>query len=87
MNQATKRKRSYNKAKYRRYEFSVDIDTKLNYLLEQYKQETPGSISGLVKGLLCNYFKVDENEIYIPNHFGDKTDQERKMEEKKHDAR
>ena len=61
-------KRRYNKAAYRRYEFSVKIDTKLNYLLEQYKNEPDNSLSELIKELLCQYFKVHIDELYIPYH-------------------
>jgi len=59
-------KRRYNKAAYKRYEFSVKIDTKLNYLLEQYKSETDNSLSELIKELLCQYFMVHVDELYFP---------------------
>ena len=61
---ATKRK--YNKGAYHRYEFSIKLDTKLNYLLEQYKSNGDTSLSELIRKLLCQHFKVDADEIYIP---------------------
>ena len=61
-------KRRYNKTAYRRYEFSVKVDTKLNYLLEQYKSEPDNSLSELIKELLCQYFKVHIDELYSPYH-------------------
>lgn len=71
MNLTTKRKRAYNKGTYKRYEFSVNLDTKLNYLLEDYKEQNSGGISSLIKGLLSAYFKVESDELYFPYHFGD----------------
>jgi len=61
-------KRRYNKAAYKRYEFSVRIDSSLNYMLEQQK-DNPEGISGLIKKLLCNHFGVSSTDIYVPNHF------------------
>lgn len=63
-------KRRYNKAAYSRYEFSVKIDTKLNYLLEKHLNTEGSSLSALIKSLLCNHFGVDIDELYIPYHFG-----------------
>ena len=59
-------KRKYNKAAYHRYEFSVKLDTKLDYLLERYKASGETSLSGLIKDLLCQHFAVEADEIYIP---------------------
>lgn len=60
-------KRKYNKAAYQRYEFSVRIDSSLNYMLEQQKS-SPEGISGLVKELLCQHFGVSSTDIYVPDH-------------------
>jgi len=70
---ATKRK--YNKGAYCRYEFSVKLDTKLNYLLEQYKSNGESSLSELIRGLLCQHFKVEAEEIYVPYHYQKINDQ------------
>ena len=61
-------KRKYNKATYRRYEFSVKLDTKLNYLLERYKTNSEASLSELIKNLLCQHFEVKSEETYTPCH-------------------
>jgi len=61
---ATKRK--YNKAAYHRYEFSIKLDTKLNYLLEQYKSNGETSLSELIRSLLCQHFNVDAEETFVP---------------------
>jgi hypothetical protein len=58
-------KRKYNKGEYRRYEFSVGLDKKLNYCLEDFK-EKGGSISDLIKITLAAHFNVDPNEDYFP---------------------
>lgn len=64
---ATKRK--YNKASYHRYEFSIKLDTKLNYLLEQYKSNGDISLSELIRNLLCQHFNVDAEETFVPYHW------------------
>ena len=61
-------KRKYNKAVYRRYEFSIKLDSKLNYKLEQYKADSETDLSELIRGLLCQHFGVDTDEIYAPYH-------------------
>jgi len=61
---ATKRK--YNKGAYQRYEFSIKVDTKLNYLLEQYKSDGETSLSELIRNLLCKHFKVEAEDTYVP---------------------
>jgi hypothetical protein len=63
-------KRKYNKSAYHRYEFSVNVDTKLNYLLEKYMSDPKNSLSSLIKNLLCQHFNVGMNEIYVPYHIG-----------------
>jgi hypothetical protein len=63
-------KRKYNKSVYRRYEFSVNVDTKLNYLLEDYMGNPENNLSSLIKNLLCQHFDVDMDEIYMPYHLG-----------------
>jgi predicted amidophosphoribosyltransferase len=59
-------KRKYNKGAYHRYEFSVNQDTKLDYLLERYKSNGETSLSELIKKLLCQHFDVEPDEIYVP---------------------
>ncbi len=66
---STTAKHKYNCSTYRRYEFSVGLDTKLNYILERYTQKPDRSLSALVKSLLAQYFGVDPNEIYPLYHF------------------
>jgi hypothetical protein len=61
-------KRRYNKASYHRYEFSVGLDTKLNYLLENFMGNSGNSLSALIKDLLCQHFGVGVDEIYVPFH-------------------
>jgi len=60
-------KRKYNKTAYKRYEFSVRIDSSLNYMLEQQKN-SPAGVSGLVKELLCKHFGVSDADVFIPHH-------------------
>lgn len=61
-------KRKYNKSAYHRYEFSVKVDAKLDYFLEQYKSNPENSLSALVRDLLCKHFNVNEDELYVPFH-------------------
>ena len=61
-------KRAYNKVAYRRYEFSVGVDKKLNYYLEDYK-EKGGNVSELIKTLLAAHFKTNVNEDFFPYHY------------------
>ena len=64
MTNSTKAKMKYNRNAYKRYEFNVSVDTELNYLLEDYMKNS--SVSNLVKKLLCDYFKVGMEDIYVP---------------------
>lgn len=61
-------KRKYNKGAYQRYEFSLRLDSKLNYLLEQYKINGESSLSELIKNLLCKHFHVEAEQTYVPYH-------------------
>jgi len=58
-------KYKYNKSAYRRYEFSVGLDKKLNYHLEDYKQKG-GNISELIKTTLAAHFGIDPDEDFYP---------------------
>jgi hypothetical protein len=58
-------KRKYNKTNYRRYEFSIRLDKKLNYYIEDYK-EKGGSVSDLIKTALANHFNVNPEEDFYP---------------------
>ena len=62
----SKAKRKYNKATYRRYEFSVKLDSKLEYLLSLYISNPGNSLSGLVKTLLGEYLGVYPDDIWAP---------------------
>jgi len=62
-------KRKYNKMAYHRYEFSVGIDTELDYLLEEYKRVPGNSLSRLLKELLCEHFGIEPYEIHVLYHF------------------
>jgi len=59
-------KRKYNKSAYHRHEFSVGINTKLDYLLEKYKSNPKNNLSELIRNLLCQHFGVEPGEIYSP---------------------
>jgi hypothetical protein len=58
-------KRKYNKGEYRRYEFSVGLDKKLNYCLEEFKGKG-GNVSELIKTTLAAHFNVDPDENFFP---------------------
>jgi len=62
----SKAKRKYNKANYRRYEFSVRLDSKLEHLLSLYVSKPDNSLSTLVKSLLCKHFGVSPYDIWAP---------------------
>ena len=53
-------KRRYNNSAYKRYEFSVRLDSKLYEKLEEIKGAPGSSLSLLIKKLLTDYFKLDE---------------------------
>jgi hypothetical protein len=61
-------KRKYNEGAYRRYEFSIGLDKKLNYCLENFKAKG-GNVSELVKAKLAEHFGVDVNENFYPFKF------------------
>ena len=65
---STKAKMVYNRKAYKRYEFSVGVDTRLNYMIENFMKDN--SLSNLIKSLLCDHFGVSHiDEIYVPCHF------------------
>jgi len=64
----SKAKRKYNKITYSRYEFSVRKESTLNYLLEEYRNIVDDNLSNLIKKLLCQYFKISIDDIYVPYH-------------------
>lgn len=59
---STASKAKYNKKSYKRYEFVVGLDKKLNYCLENYS----GSVGELVKKQLAKYFEIDVDENFFP---------------------
>jgi len=66
---STKAKLKYNRGAYRRYEFNLGIDSKLNAIVERYKACPDNNLSGLLKTLLCGHFCIDINEadsLYTP---------------------
>ena len=65
-------KRKYNKNTYRRYEFSLRLDSKLNAILERYKDNPESNISELIKIALSQYWGLEREEAdssYVPYHF------------------
>ena len=62
-------KRKYNKSVYHRYEFTVNMATKLDYLVEKYKSQPSNSLSDLIRQLLCQYFGIDYDEIYVHSRY------------------
>jgi hypothetical protein len=58
-------KRRYNKANYKRYEFSIRLDRKLNYYLEDFKLKG-GNVSELIKLTLAEHFNVHPEEDFFP---------------------
>jgi hypothetical protein len=62
---STAAKQKYNKANYKRYEFTVRLDRKLNYYLEDYKAKG-GNVSELVKTALAAHFNVHPDEDFFP---------------------
>ena len=59
---STRYKLKYNRMAYRRYEFNLGIDSKLNALVERYKSYPDNNLSHLIKTLLCGYFGIQEYE-------------------------
>lgn len=71
----TKSKMKYNRNAYKRYEFNVRIDSKLNGLIEQHK-DVGNNLSDIIKTCLCNYFGISRDEgeqIYVPYHIDRRT--------------
>lgn len=70
----TKAKMKYNRATYKRYEFNVREDSKLNAIIERYKLDSENSLSELVKLSLCEYFGIGREEAecpFVPYRFGE----------------
>ena len=68
----TKSKMRYNRNAYRRYEFNVRLDSKLNELIERYKKAPDNNLSDVIKTCLCNHFGISRDEadgIFVPYHF------------------
>jgi hypothetical protein len=65
----------YNRAAYRRYEFNLGVDSKLNAVVERYKANPANNLSRLLKELLCGHFGVNIDEaddIFPEYHYGSK---------------
>ena len=72
----TKSKMKYNRETYKRYEFNVRADSKLNELIERYKNIPANNLSDVIKKCLCAHFGIDwneANEIFVPYHFNRRT--------------
>jgi hypothetical protein len=59
---STRSKMKYNRDTYRRYEFNLGIDSRLNALVERYKTYPDANLSSLIKTLLCGYFGISKFE-------------------------
>jgi len=69
---STRAKKKYNSATYRRYEFNLNKDSKLNAIIERYKSTPGANLSGLLKTLLCGHFGLGAGEadaLYAEYHF------------------
>lgn len=62
----TRDKLKYNRANYRRYEFNVRLDSKLQALIERYKELPESNLSELIKDLLCAHFGMARYEADSP---------------------
>ncbi len=70
----TQRKMKYNRANYKRYEFNVQLDSKLNAIIERYKSNPDNNLSELIKSCLCLHFGIDReaaDQIFVAYHFGE----------------
>lgn len=65
---STRYKLKYNRDTYRRYEFNLGLDSKLNALVERYKTYPEANLSRLIKKCLCDYFgiTIDEADDICP---------------------
>jgi hypothetical protein len=66
---STKAKMKYNRRAYRRYEFNLKIDSKLNAIVERYKSISGSNMSQLIKTSLCGHFGIspeDADCLYSP---------------------
>ena len=68
---STRYKLKYNRNAYRRYEFSLGVDSKLNALVERYKIYPDANLTRLLKTCLCDYFgiTIQEADDYYPAYF------------------
>jgi len=66
----------YNRRTYKRYEFSLGIDSKLNALVEKYKSYPNANLTHLLKTLLCSHFgiSIDDADSLYPAYFITKED-------------
>jgi len=68
----------YNRATYKRYEFNVRAESKLNAIIERYKENPDNNLSELIKASLCAHFGIDRDEadeIFVPYHYNRVGDQ------------
>jgi len=66
---STKAKMKYNRSTYKRYEFNLNVDSKINALVERYKSYPDSNLSYLLKNLLCRHFGITIEEgdsFYAP---------------------
>ena len=67
----TKAKMKYNRSTYKRYEFNLRVDSKLNALVERYKTTPDANLSQLLKELLCSHFGIElyeADDLYSEYH-------------------
>jgi len=70
---STQTKMRYNRNTYKRYEFNVRMDSKLNAIIERYKQNPENSLSELIKSCLCDHFNIERSkadDIYVDYRIG-----------------
>lgn len=73
-NNKTTAKLKYNRENYKRYEFNIRVDSKLNAIVERYKEQPDNNLSELIKSCLCQYFcidRADADSLYVPYRLQD----------------
>lgn len=68
----TKAKQKYNQGAYKRYEFNVGIDSRLNAAIQQFKDEG-NNLSEIIRAGLCEHFGLTTEQgesFYQTHHLG-----------------
>ena len=73
-NRSTQAKMRYNRSTYKRYEFNLRVDSKINAIVERYKSYPDANLSRLLKELLCKHFglDIDEADNIYPAYYFDR---------------